>query len=184
MASDTSTLSAPPESTENEPDARNLSRLYRALRELDITVLTVSPSSFEMLYALTSLPVMTHLILLHFDDRNVQPLERDRLLSAGQSLPTEHAERLRIHTVARLRSNTGVYTLETFDGLTVEGLPADDILGHVFPTDHADESRGYAQVVGHFAVSRLPRFDIDAHLEEWFHQLPYQYGVPTVRQPH
>lgn len=173
---------APESGSNSQARVHDLSLLYNALREHGLTVLTVHPASYEALYALTSIPVLTALVVLHFDGREVMPLERDRLLSAEPGFLSECAGAIRIHVVELLRNSSGVYTLGTLDGLAAEGLPGDEITGQVFPVESPDGEEGYAQIVGHFLVSQLSRFDIDSHLDEWFRRLPYFYGVPRTRR--
>ncbi|MBD3315689.1 MAG: hypothetical protein GF344_07880 [Chitinivibrionales bacterium] len=152
--------------------------LFTALRRNNLTVLGVRPTSYETLYALGGIPALTCLVVLHFDQSGFTPLDRASSHFSNLAHSFESTGSVKLHIIERLQSRNGVYAIRTMDGITIKGLPNDIITGQVFPLDRANDESAYAQIIGHFTVSQLSSFDIDAHLEEWFRKYPYVFGEP------
>ncbi|MBD3392322.1 MAG: hypothetical protein GF410_09930 [Chitinivibrionales bacterium] len=174
-----STLSAGVESSA-APDIKNLSVVFALLTEMRYTVFSLEPFTCDALQALSGLSVVVIAAVLHFPKRDVNPFSQADLGVQSFALISPRSKDIALHVVTTTTAQGELCAVRLHDGLVLQGGSRESLVGPVFPSSGGDGPSEYCQIVGNFAVTRLPRFEIEAHIEEWFARVPYTQATPSV----
>jgi hypothetical protein len=163
-----------------QADIQNLDILLSLMREKGYTAFTFQPATCEAIHAISGLPILSCALIIHFPGRRFEPLKKADVSSQNFILLSPHAEHIALHIIAATMPRAEMCDILTHDGLTWSTPVHEPIAGQVFG-ETREESRGtYCQAAAILFLTKLPAFEIEAHIDEWFGRLPYTRPAPKL----
>lgn len=170
-----------PVNSSAEPLIANLSVALSILRHRGVLAYFMSPETYESVYAVSSLPVLVCVLMIHYKERKIDPIDIHELESNSMNLLGRYSGEIELHILGSIQKSEKAYTITTHDGIVWHGLPTDRLNGYLFQEKTKYRS-GYCQIVGHLILSRLPYFEIAGHIRERLISLPYTFKIPEIKE--
>ena len=161
-------------------DIHNISTMTAILKSRGYCVALLDPATYEGIDALSKLPVLIWMIVIHHPD-NQNTLVRDTNLTIRSAALNTHADNIRLHLIDNITKENSSYTLVARDGLTLRGLETDNLSSQITAVEEKHTSQ-YLQIVDCIIVSSLPLLELSGHLNEWYASIPYRNIKPVIKE--
>ncbi|MBD3344221.1 MAG: hypothetical protein GF401_04065 [Chitinivibrionales bacterium] len=162
------------------PHIDNLIAAFTVLRYHGLTVLELTPDTYEAIRALSPQRIVTGILVLRTEGKEVTSLERNELLDRNRSLFAAHAEDLHCDIIKNIKAGENSYTLITGAGDILSGAAHDRIVGQVYSSTVPDGKDSYSRIASLFVVTGMEQFNLSAYLDEWYSRLPHRLVQPKV----
>lgn len=168
-----------PDSTEAQ--ILNLQVMIAILKTGGYNVATIRPCTYESIYALSKLPLLTWtLIILHPGKKSKFITEKDLTLKKTAILSL-YANDIQLHLISMIDKKEKIYKIRMLDGVVLKGVANDNLNAQVLPGGEDTDSK-YLQVVDCFIVTLLPILELNEHIDEWYSSIPYEHKKPEIHE--
>lgn len=162
------------------PTIENISALASMIKYRGYTIATQQPDTYESIYALSKLPLLIWVLIIHHKNKDSFITDREPTFDKT-ALLSPYAEDMKLHLIKNIEKSNETYSVVTYDNITFSGLANDNCNAQVI-TGSGEASARYFQIVDCFFVSSLPLMEIEEHIAEWYTQTPYTYVKPNIRK--
>lgn len=159
------------------PVPTNLRTMFRMFDRYNFRVTHLSPCTFDALRAIAHVPVLALAVTMHFDGKEVLPVEHPERAMLDGGWLSQNAPHVYLSPISRLIDGEKTYAVEIGGNEMVSGKPGEMVEGLVYSSSRETSPVPYRQVVRIVLVST---FDLQPALEEWYGRLPYQPTPPSA----
>jgi len=164
-----------------EPLMVNIKVMACVLKNRGYTVGTIAPCTYEAIYALSKLPVLIWVLIIHHDNSPKTLLTDKNISIFDTTLLSRYADHMQLHLISSIDKSVDGYQATTHDGTTLQGLVNDKLNGQILSVEK-NEAATYIQIVDCFIVTLLPFLECNEHLAEWYEPFRYMYEKPMVKE--
>ena len=160
---------------------RNIPTFAALCTGIGYNVMTMQPVTYESVYALSKLPVLLWLVVVHYPAGKPALMSGKELSIYQTALLKKHAASIRIHCITSLEKTGDAFLAVTREGLVFNGLPNDTMQGQIV-TESPDMGSHYVQVVDCLCISLLPEQELALYLDDWYRNLSYVFVKPEIHR--